>query len=361
MQPHELSRDDARRLIVRAQLLDANRPGDVVEVAEQLGAIKIDPTATIAPSEQTILWSRLGWSYEAGQLTKAVEIDKQLFEYDGAFRAASLLPFMLPTMRNRTLHAQSAEWLAANKKFRRDVLKCLRADGPMLAADIPDTSQVARKSESGWYGTNQVPRMLELLMHLGEVAIVGRSGRLRRWDLAERVYPSDLPDLPVDEALRGLEMRRLQAAGVSKHKSPWSRIGEAGELATIEGSKTKWRVDPQALATLDEDPGGRVAILNPYDGMLFDRPRLSEIFGFDYVLEQFKPKAERKYGYFTHPILVGDRFFGLLDAELDKKRETLVVGAIHEFGSPEEEDVEMVRAEIHDLGEWLGVPVTGLN
>jgi uncharacterized protein len=81
-----LTSDEARRVIVRAQLLDADRPGDVVEVAEQLGYIKIDPTATIAPAEHTILWSRLGWSYEPGQLKKAVEIDRQLFEFDGAFR-----------------------------------------------------------------------------------------------------------------------------------------------------------------------------------------------------------------------------------------------------------------------------------
>ena len=97
--PHRLTPDQARRIVVRAQLLDADRPGDVVEVAEQLGSVKIDPTATIAPCEQTVLWSRIGWSYEPGQLQKATEIDRQLFEYDGAFRPMSLLPLMLPAMR----------------------------------------------------------------------------------------------------------------------------------------------------------------------------------------------------------------------------------------------------------------------
>ncbi len=96
---HQLTRDEARRIVVRAQLLDAARPGDVVEVAEQLGYVKIDPTATIAPCEHTVLWSRIGWSYEAGQLRKAVEIDRLLFEFDGAFRPVSLLPLMLPAMR----------------------------------------------------------------------------------------------------------------------------------------------------------------------------------------------------------------------------------------------------------------------
>ncbi len=91
--------------------------------------------------------------------------------------------------------------------------------------------------------------------------------------------------------------------------------------------------------------------------MLFDRPRLTELFAFEFVLEQFKPKAQRRYGYFAHPILIGDGFVGLLDAELDKKKENLVVTAVHEFTPLEPEEREMVDAEIDDLAGWLGVPV----
>ena len=146
---HQLTRDEARRIIVRAQLLDADRPGDVVEVAEQLGYVKIDPTATIAPCEHTVLWSRIGWSYEAGQLTKAVEIDRLLFEFDGAFRPVSLLPLMLPAMRRWPRRESTRQWLDANSRFRTDVLARLKADGPLLAADIPDTAQVSRAPD-GW-------------------------------------------------------------------------------------------------------------------------------------------------------------------------------------------------------------------
>ena len=131
----------------------------------------------------------------------------------------------------------------------------------------------------------------------------------------------------------------------------------AGEPAEVEGSAWKWRVDPEAIAALGDDPGGRVAILNPYDRMLFDRPRLAELFDFEFILEQFKPKAQRVYGYFVHPILIGDRFSALMDAELDKKKENLVVSAVHELIPFDDEEREMVDAEIRDLGEWLGVPV----
>lgn len=353
---HELSRDDARRLAVRAQLLDADRPGDVVEVAEQLGEIKIDPTATIAPAEQTIAWSRIGWAYEPGQLAKAVEQDRLLFEFDGHFRAGTLLPAYVARMRGRVFRAQATAWLDANARFRADVLRRLKKEGPLLAAQIPDTSQVAHRDEAGWYGSNQVPRMLDLLSYLGEAAIVGREGRQRVWDLGERVY-ADVPVLDYEEAGALIEQRRLQAAGLARQRSPWTPVGMAGEAATVEGSAWKWRVDPEAVAALDDDPGGRVALLNPYDRMLFDRPRLKELFDFEFILEQFKPKAQRVYGYFAHPILIGDRFVGLLDAQLDKKKENLIVSAVHELTDLDAEEREMVDAELRDLAQWLGVPL----
>jgi uncharacterized protein YcaQ len=89
--------------------------------------------------------------------------------------------------------------------------------------------------------------------------------------------------------------------------------------------------------------------------MLFDRPRLREIFEFDYVLEQFKPKAQRRYGLFAHPILIGDRFVGMLEAEVDRDKRVLSVAAVHEFTGLDTEELEMVRAEIAELAQWLGV------
>ena len=354
---HQLSRDEARRIAVRAQLLDAERPGDVVGVAEQLGAIKIDPTATVATAEHTILWSRIGSGYEPLQLSKAVERDRLLFEFDGSFRPASILPLLLPAMRRYPERASTRAWLEGNAAFRVEVLARLRAEGPLLAGAIPDTAEVSRPPD-GWYGSNQVGIMLDVLQRKGEVAVVGREGRHRLWDIAERVYPQDLPQYSDEEAERLLDERRLQAAGIAKQKSPWTPVGGAGEPAVIEGSARTYRVDPEALAALADDAGGRVALLNPYDGLLFDRPRLKEIFEFEYVLEQFKPKPQRKYGFFAHPILLGDRFVGMLDAEVDRTRETLVVNAVHEFLPFEAEEHEMVRAEITDLAEWLGVSLT---
>ena len=352
---HRLTRDEARRIAVRAQRLDADRPTDVVGVAEELGAVKIDPTATIAPAEHTILWSRIGSTYDPSLLTKAAETDRLLFEFDGAYRPMSLLPLMLPGMRRWPTHPSTVEWLEANDRFRSEVLARLRGDGALLASQIDDTAAVARDSSSGWYGPNQVVHMLDCLQRQGEIAVAGREGRHRRWDIAERVYPGDLPEYGFDEAEALLNERRLQAAGIARHGSPHTPVGDAGEPATVEGSNQRWRVDPAAVAALEVDEGGRVAFLNPYDGMLFDRPRLEQLFEFSYVLEQFKPKPQRRYGYFAHPVLMGDRLVGMLDAEVDRRNERLVVTAVHEFLPFDPEEVEMVGAELDDLAEWLGV------
>jgi uncharacterized protein YcaQ len=167
-----LTRDDARRIAVRAQLLDAERPGDVIEVADQLAAIKLDPTAVIAPAEHTILWSRIGPGYDDIQLTKLVERDRLLFEYDGAFRPIDLLPMMLPLMRQNPRRESTRAWLEANARFRDDVIARLRAEGPLLASAIPDTAEVAVPPD-GWYGTNQTTIMLDVLHRQGIVAITG--------------------------------------------------------------------------------------------------------------------------------------------------------------------------------------------
>ncbi|MEO5533812.1 MAG: crosslink repair DNA glycosylase YcaQ family protein [Pseudolysinimonas sp.] len=351
---HHLTRDEARRLAVRAQRLDAERAGDVVEIAEDLGAIKIDPTTAIAPAEHTILWSRLGRGYEPAQLSKAVERDRLLFEFDGSFRPISRLAPMQTSMRAWPRRASTKEWLEANAKFRADVLARLKAEGPLFASEIPDIAEVSRPPD-GWSGSNQTGIMLEFLARQGVVAIAGREGRHRRWDLAERIYPQNLPVYETAEAEQLLNEARLRSYGIAKQNSPWIPVGTAGEPATVEGSDWKWRVDPEAVAALDDDPGGRVAFLSPYDGMLFHRAAIKELFDFEYVLEQFKPKAQRIYGYFAHPILFGDRFIGQLDAEVDRKREVLKVNAVHEMLPFDPEEHEIVRLEIEDLAEWLGL------
>ena len=195
-----LERDEARQLAVRAQLLDATRPAGLVDLVDRLTLLQIDPTAAIAPNADLVAWSRLGASYQPADLTRALEVDRTLFELNAYVRPVSAVAFHVPEVTGYSAHSSVMAWLEANDGFRRDILARLRDAGPLLSRDVPDTSQLPWDS-TGWTNNRNVTQMLELLSVRGEVAVAGRVGRQRLWDRAERVYP-DFAPLPAGDAER---------------------------------------------------------------------------------------------------------------------------------------------------------------
>jgi hypothetical protein len=356
---HHLALVEARRIAVRAQLLDAPRPTDLVQVVEQLNLLQIDPTAAIAPSADLVAWSRLGSSYRPHHLQKAVEQDRTLFEHNAMIRPMTHLGLFLD-MATWPSRESQLHWLEENETFRRDVLNRLDASGPLLSREIPDTSVVPWGS-SGWTNNRNVTQMLEILEMRGEVAIAGRQGRQRLWDLAARVYP-DVPVVPADEARRIRNERRLRSLGIARAKAPAvplepTDVGEVGEPAIVEGLEGTWRVDPAALG---QPFSGRTALLSPFDRLVYDRARAAELFDFEYVLEMYKPQADRRWGYFALPVLHGDRLVGKLDARADRKAGIFRVHAIHEDVPFDKEAASAVHAEVEELAAWLELEVAGL-
>src|SRR5437763_12863111 len=196
-----LTRAEARRIAVPAQLLDARRPSDLLAVVRRLTLLQIDPTAAIAPSADLVAWSRLGSAYQPAELKRALEQDRTLFEHNALVRPMSDLgPTRADALTARS-HERTQTWIRDNDRFRRDILKLLRRSGPLSSRDIPDTS-VAPWASTGWTNNRNVTQMLEFLMMRGEIAIAGRAGRERRWDIPERVYPADVVIPSVDEARR---------------------------------------------------------------------------------------------------------------------------------------------------------------
>ena len=198
-------------------------------------------------------------------------------------------------------------------------------------------------------------------MMRGEVAIAARRGRQRLWDLAERVYPADGDVVPVEEARRIRNERRLQALGIARAKTTAfpmepGDVGDAGEPAVVDGVPGEWRVDPAAIG---QPFTGRTALLSPFDRLLHDRRRAEELFGFEYQLEMYKPKAKRRWGYFALPVLHDDRLVGKLDATADRKAGALVVHALHEDVPFTPEMRDAVHEEIGQLAAWLGLAVAG--
>ncbi|MFC7484073.1 DNA glycosylase AlkZ-like family protein [Luedemannella flava] len=221
------------------------------------------------------------------------------------------------------------EWVDANDACRRDILDRLEIDGPLTSAQLPDTCWVPWRS-SGWNNNRNVGRLLEFMVCRGEVAVAGRRGREKLWDLAERVYPDEA--VPEDEALRERARRWLRSLGIARatrteNARESAHAATVGEPAVVEGVRGMWRVDP---AQLGQPFTGRTALLSPLDRLVFDRPRMADLFEFDYQLEMYKPAAKRRWGYYALPILSGDRLVGKLDATADRRAGALRVTAVHE-------------------------------
>ena len=353
---HRLTETQARRIAVRAQLLDAPRPTDLLTVVQRLTFLQLDPTAAVAPSADLVAWSRLGSAYQPEHLRQALEQDRTLFEHNALVRPMSDVGLYLAGAADWPSYEHTRGWLRDNDRFRRDILGLLGGSGPLTSRDIPDTC-VRPWASSGWTNNRNVTQMLELLMMRGEVAIAGRIGRERLWDLAERVYPPDVVVPPVEEAERAKNERRLAALGIARQKArvmPMEpiHVGEAGEPAVVEGVKGEWRVDPAALG---DDFEGRTALLSPFDRLVHDRVRAQELFGFEYTLEMYKPAAQRRWGYFALPVLHHDRLVGKVDAAADRKASVLRVHAIHEDVRFTRAVARAVHAELEELASWLGL------
>jgi uncharacterized protein len=217
---HELPLADARRIAIRAQLLDAQRPAGLLDVVRHLTLLQIDPTAAIAPNADLVAWTRFGSAYSTAELRQAR--DKQtLIELDAMIRPAEDFALYRADMAAWD-QARSGEspwyeaaraWVRANDACRCDILDRLASSGPLPSRHLPDTCAQPWRS-TGWTNNRNVTRLLDFMTQRGEVAIAGRRGNERLWDLADRVYP-DHPIVPAAEARRLRDQRRLRALRVN--------------------------------------------------------------------------------------------------------------------------------------------------
>jgi uncharacterized protein YcaQ len=295
--------EQARRAAVRAQLLDGSATS-VLDTVRRLGFLQLDPISTVAPPQQLVLHSRLG-AFDPAELDRLLWEERALVEWKAFLWPAEDMPLVRARMRRRraTEDARTREFLRANARLRRHVLRELDRSGPLRSRELDPGLPAGERH--AWWGSSPLRLLLELLATRGEIAVAGRAGRQRIWDLAERVYPPAEP-IPWREAERLIEERRRRSLGV------WL---ERGRL----------RVHPEASA---EPVPERVAFLSPFDRLIHDRDRAEALFGFRYRLEMYVPKAKREYGYYVLPVLAGDRLVGRIDPLLDRRERILRVNGV---------------------------------
>ena len=296
-----VSLEEARRIAVRAQLLDGTMK-DVLETVHRLGYLQIDPISTVAPPQYLVLWSRLG-AFDPGELDRLLWEERKLVEWRAFIYPIEDLPLLRARMR-RALNRNASEFLHENRGFRRYVLRELEKRGPLLSREIEDHAGFEREHHE-WWGARKMGLMLEILAARGEVAVVGRSGKQRRWDLAERWYPQT-ETMPWRRAETLLAEKRLRALGVCLERG-------------------RWLAHPDAV---DDPVPDRVTFLSPFDRLIHDRDRAHALWSFFYRLEMYVPKAKREYGYYVLPILRGDRLVGRIEPVFDRRERVLRVNGV---------------------------------
>jgi uncharacterized protein YcaQ len=307
VKPTTVTLAQARRIAVRAQLLDGSAE-NVLDTVRRLGFLQIDPISTVAPPQRLVLWSRLG-PYDSAELDRLLWNERKLFEWGAFIWPIEDFPLIRARMRRRRgkykYEQQGTEFLRTNARFRRHLLRELEERGPLLSREI-EADLMVSKDPHDWWGSRKVTLMLELLQGRGVVAIVGRRGKQRVWDIAERWYP-EAESMPWPEAEQLLAEKRFRALGVKFEKG-------------------KWQVHPDAE---DGPVPKRVTFLSPFDRLIHDRDRAEALWDFHYRLEMYVPKAKREYGYYVLPILRGDRIIGRIDPVLDRKTGVLKVNSVH--------------------------------
>jgi uncharacterized protein YcaQ len=296
-----VSLEEARRIAVGSQWLDGGARG-VLETVRRLGFLQLDPISAVAPPQHLVLWSRLG-PFDTHSLDRLLWKERKLVEWDAFLYPVEHLPILKAFMRrrDRPMDGHIMAWLKEHAAFRRYVLRELRERGPLLSREIEDAPSHKRE-EHRWWGQRKMGLMLECLSARGEVAVVGRQGKQRLWDLAERWYP-ETETLPLPKARRLYEEQRFRALGV--------------------------RLDRGRLVAHPEAKDGRVpdriTFLSPFDRLIHDRDRTEALWDFFYRLEMYVPAAKREYGYYVLPILHGDRLIGRIEPVFDRSEKVLTV------------------------------------
>ena len=330
----EVSPAEARRIAVRAQLLDGSAK-DVLSTVRHLGRLQIDPIATVAPPQYLVPWSRLG-PYARAELDRLLWEKKRLFEWNAFIYPVADLPLIRALMREPWGQLKWQRWAKEFMKeqagLRRYILGELERGGPLPSRELEH--HAARLNErTVWWGTRaQMTWMLELLHRRGKIAVAGRQTGQRLWDLAERVWP-ETETVPLAEARRRLDDMRFRAQGVRLDR------------------KRRFVAHPEAA---DGPVRQRVTFLSPFDGLVKNRDRAEALWDFFYRLEMYVPKAKREYGYYVLPILRGDRVIGRIEPAFDRKTGVLrVLGVFAEPGAPASAGPGIASAT-RRLAKWLG-------
>jgi len=342
-----MSLKQARRIVLASQgLLQKEAFGTgiqgVQQTINQLRYIQIDTISVVERAHHHVLSTRVP-HYSPEMLHELQAKQKTVFEY--WYHAAAYLPmedyrFYRPTMEG--LQKKKP----VDKKLRKGILQRIKTEGPLSSKDFDAPKG---KKNTGWWDWKPAKRAMEMMFLSGELMIAERKGFQKVYDLTENCLPDSINlTQPSDEARGYFYIRKMLAnlgvarakdicyartmvkhSGLDVQTSINSCLENLVESAEVLSFSINDQIYYCLAKTLNESPKsvGRkhIRFLSPFDNLVINRDRLSDLFDFDYKLECYVPAAKRKFGYFVLPILFGGELIGRLDCKAERKSAVLII------------------------------------
>jgi uncharacterized protein YcaQ len=374
-----ISAAEARRIALAAQGFDRPRPTNPDDVRHYrrvlhaIGVLQLDFVNVLVPAHFLMIWSRLG-AYDRLRFEKYLygsgEFTEQWAHEASVVRAGD---WPLLEYRRRAWQPWKRNPLRLLKDpdaYLARILDQVREEGGVTAGDLPEAESLPRKP-GVWH--RPVQRWaLEHHFGRGTLGVRRRLANFQRvYDLPERLLDDEHRLRTIDErdARRELLRQSATSLGIAAQQdladfyrmSPRDAAPRLAELVE-EGALTPVEVEGwRTTGYLSHDAKhprsiGGASLLSPFDPVVWFRPRAKRLFGFEYRIEIYVPKPQRRWGYYVLPFRLGDRIVARVDLKADRKAGSLIVRAKHfEPGCDQKQTESALADELGALAEWLGL------
>ncbi len=379
-----LTAAQARRVAVAAQGFGpapatAVGRAHLTRLIDRIQVLQLDSVSVAVRAHYAPVFSRLGpydrevldtaaWSHSA----RAPRLLVEYWAHEAALMAVSDWPLLRWRMREYTHGRWGVEIVRNNPRLAEEIVGAITELGPATAGQIEaHLTAGAHRGKGAWWNRSETKWVAEALFAAGVLTTAHRAGFARHYDLVERVLPAAVLACEVDDttAVRALVRKAASALGVAtepdlrdyfrlrpdQSKPAVAALVAAGELEPVEVAG--WAAPAYLRAGQKVPRADRgTALLCPFDPLIFFRPRVARLFGFEYRIEIYTPAAKRAFGYYVWPFLLDGQLVGRVDLKADRAAGVLrVPGAFVEAGQDAARVAGALAAELTTMARWLGL------
>ncbi len=374
--PLSLSKQDAKRIAIRAQGLAGSRPekqivlDDVRNSIRSMGLLQIDSVNVCVRSHYMPLFSRLG-VYEQGLLDQLAYKERAIFETWA--HAACFVPVEDHRLFRARMNAKEprnhvAKIMDERPDYFENVLEQVRERGLLTASELDG----AGKRSGPWWGYTNGKIAAEWHFAKGTLSVADRRNFARYYDLTERVIPIEHLNgstLSAEESHREMMRLAVNAHGIgtaedfadyyhlknAEAKVRLDELVESGDIQLVEVDG--WNGSTYAPASIESTESTQArALLTPFDPLVWNRDRIERVFDFFYRIEIYVPEKKRQYGYYVYPFVLGEDLVARVDLKAERDKGVLrVKSAFVEEGQDHKYVASNLADELRLMADWLGL------